>query len=97
MKLFKSKKTKFILLLTAFLTGAGFIVFNEYGFLKYLKLKSELNKINEKIEQTDKENKSLEAGADSLDRKVPAKIEETTREKYNMKREGEKSVKIMEK
>jgi hypothetical protein len=45
-KLFKSKKTKFILLLIAFLTGAGFIVFNEYGVLKYLKLKSELNKIN---------------------------------------------------
>jgi cell division protein FtsL len=96
-KLFKSKKTKFILLLIVFLTGAGFIVFNEYGVLKYLKLKSELNKINEKIEQTDKENKSLEAGVDSLDRKVPAKIEETAREKYNLKREGEKSVRVMEK
>lgn len=97
MKLFKSKKTKFILLLAVFLIGAGFIIFNEYGVLKYLKLKNEVKDLNERIEQTEKENKSLEAEVDSLERKVPAKIEETAREKYNMKREGEKSVRVMEK
>jgi cell division protein FtsL len=96
-KLFKSKKTKFFLLLTLFLVGAGFIVFNEYGVLKYLKLKNELNSINEKIDQTEQENKKLEAEVDSLEKKVPAKIEETAREKYHMKREGEESIRIIEK
>jgi len=96
-KLFKSKKTKFFLLLILFLIGTAFIIFNEYGVLKYLKLKNELDSINEKIEQTEQENKKLEAEVDSLERKVPAKIEETAREKYHMKREGEKTIRIIEK
>lgn len=97
MKLFKSKKIKFILLLILFLAGAGFIIFNENGLLKYLKLKDELKTINGKIEKTEQENKSLQAEVDSLENKIPAKIEETAREKYNMKREGEKSIRIIEK
>ncbi|HVO73900.1 MAG TPA: septum formation initiator family protein [Ignavibacteriaceae bacterium] len=97
MKFLKSKKAKIILLLILFLTGAGFILFNEYGVLKYMKLKKEVNELNQKIEQTEKENRNLETGIDSLEKKVPAKIEETAREKYNMKRQGEKSVKVFEK
>jgi len=41
------------------------------------------------------ENKSLRNEVDSLERKVPAKIEKTAREKYGMIRKGEKPSKSL--
>ena len=62
--------------------------------IKYLKLKSEVKDINTQMEKVEKENKQLKDEGDSLKQKIPAKIERTAREKYNMIREGEKAIKV---
>ncbi len=92
-----SKKVKFYIFLVVFIVGLTYLFFNEYGILKYVKLQSELNSLNEKISKVDEENKSLEAEIDSLKRKIPAKIEKVAREKYHMIRKGERSIEIIEK
>jgi cell division protein FtsL len=93
----KSGKLKLFFFLISFLGGSAVLIFNDYGVIKYSKLQNELESLNESIEQTDNENKVLEGEIDSLEKKIPAKIEQTAREKYNMNREGEKVIKMIEK
>jgi cell division protein FtsB len=97
MILFKNKRLRSYLFLLIFIAGLIFLFFNSQGVIKYLKLKNEVKEINSKIDAADKENKSLEGEIDSLQKKVPAKIERTAREKHNMIREGEKVIKVEEK
>jgi len=94
MAFFKNKKVRNYFFLLLFIVGLTFLFFNEQGVIKYLKLKSEVKDINTQIEKVEKENKRLKEEADSLKQKVPAKIERTAREKYNMIREGEKAIKV---
>ena len=90
-------KTKIYIFLILFLIGLAFLFFNEFGILKYQSLKSEVKSLNEKISDTRKENKVLEKSIDSLQKKIPAKIEKTAREKYHMIRKGEKVIRVKEK
>ncbi len=94
---FKDRKVKLYLFAILFLIGLVFLFFNEFGVVKYLKLKTELNSLKQQITEIEKENKSLDTAIDSLQKKIPAKIEETAREKYNMIRRGEKVIEIREK
>ena len=94
---FKSKKIKIYIFLILFLIGLAFLFFNEFGILKYQSLKDEVKSLNEQITNTQKENKTLEEDIDSLKKEIPAKIEKTAREKYNMIRKGEKAIKVKEK
>ena len=94
---FKSSKIKIYIFLILFLIGLAFLFFNEYGILKYKSLKNEVNSLNEQIINTKKENKALEGDIDSLQKKIPAKIEKTAREKYHMIRKGEKVIQVKEK
>ncbi len=80
-----------------FLIGILFLFFNEYGVLKFIKLNKQVNELNEKIQTVEIENKRLQAEIDSLENKVPAKIEKVAREKYNMMRPGESKVVVEEK
>jgi len=93
------KSRKFILFIVGviFFVGIVFILFNEYGVVKFIKLNNQVNELNKKIKEVEKENKRLQAEIDSLQSKVPAKIEEVAREKYNMIRPGEKKVVVEEK
>ena len=93
----KKINVKFLVLLVIVVFGTMGVLFNEFGVLKYLKLKKEVNVINADIKKEMDENKALQNEIDSLDRKVPAKIEKSAREKYGMSRKGEKSVEINEK
>ena len=93
---FKNPDLKVYVFFFIFLAGVVFLVFNESGILKYLKLRNEVNDLNKKIENLQKENKGLEAEIDSLLRKEPAKIERIAREKYNMQRPNEKSIQVIE-
>ena len=97
MALFKNKKVRNYFFLLLFIAGLLFLFFNEQGVIKYLKLKSEVKDINTQIEKVEKKNKRLKEEADSLKQKIPAKIERTAREKYNMIREGEKAIKVEKK
>ena len=71
--------------------------FNEFGLLKYLKLKKEVSTITNEINKVKEKNQALKNEVDSLERKVPAKIEKVAREKYGMIRPGEKTIEIKEK
>jgi len=93
----KKINVKLIVLELIFFVGTLGVVFNEFGLLRFLKLQKEVNSINNDIKKEIDENKALKNGIDSLDRKVPAKIEKSAREKYGMVRKGEKSVEIIEK
>ena len=95
MSFLKNRKFKIYFFGLLFLIGLVVLFFNSQGVLKYLKLKKEVKEINEQIKAIDKENKQLEMGIDSLKKEIPAKIERTAREEYNMIREGEKTIRIV--
>ena len=92
----KNKIIRYIFLFTV-LIGLGFLVFNESGFIKYLKLKNEVKELRNEVSEKELENKNREAEIDSLEKKNPAKIEQTAREKYGMMKKGEKIIKVEEK
>jgi len=92
----KNKIIRYIFLFTV-LIGLAFLVFNESGFIKYLKLKNEVKELRNEVSEKELENKNREAEIDSLEKKNPAKIERTAREKYGMMKKGEKIIKVEEK
>ena len=87
-------KLKYILLLIILIAGVAFLIFNEYGIIKYLQLKNELDELNAKYSAVEEENLRLKSELDSLEKKIPAAIEKSARENYNMIRPGEKSIEI---
>ena len=90
----KIARYAFILLL---LIGLGFIIFNNSGYIKYLKLKSEVKEIRNEENQKELENKNLQVEIDSLEKKNSTKVEQIAREKYGMMKKGEKIIKVEEK
>jgi cell division protein FtsB len=90
-------KLKYIIFAVVFFAGLIYMIFNESGVIKYLKLKQQVKSLNEQVSDVDKDNKRIQAEIDSLKNKVPAKIERIAREKYNMIRKGEKTYKVSEK
>ncbi len=88
-------KIKFFLLFLVMIAVASYFLFNRYGVLKYLELKREQNKIKNDIEQVEKGNRLLSKRIDSL-KSIDFSIEQVAREKYNLKRKGEKVIKIKE-
>jgi len=80
-----------------FLAGIIFLLFNEYGIVKYIRLNNQVNELNKQINEVEQQNKRLQAEIDSLENKVPAKIEEVAREKYNMIRPGESKIVVEDK
>ena len=93
----KKKKIVFYTFLLIVIAGVFYILFNEYGLLKYVKIKSELESINLQIEELKEENTRLQNEIDSLKNKIPAKIERTAREEYDMMRENEVKIDVNEK
>ena len=93
----RPNKILFIILGLIFLAGAVYIFFNDEGILKFLRLKNDLKNLKEQISTVDHDNKNIQAEIDSLQKKVPAKIEKIAREKYGMIRKGEKTIKMIEK
>jgi cell division protein FtsB len=77
--------------------GILYILFNERGVIKYVGLKSRVDSIQVELENVKLENERLKNEIDSLKRKIPAKMEQVAREKYNMKREGETLIEVEEK
>lgn len=92
MKFLENKKTRFYIITVVVIVGTLFLLFNNYGVIKYVKVKSELEDLNLRITQLEEENRKLEAEIDSLKRNVPEKIEKIAREKYDMIRPNEKKI-----
>ena len=90
---------KFVTRIIVFIIVAGilgFLFFNENGILKFLKLRSELNRLDNEIKKTELRLNTLEEEIDSLKTKNE-KIERVARERYNMMLPNENVLRIEEK
>lgn len=96
MKFLKSGKVKFLFITLVSVVGGVYLLFNEKGVLRYVELKNEVDDLNQQIELLEQENKKLEGEIDSLKKKIPSKIEQTAREKYDMVRPNEKKIEFVE-
>lgn len=86
-------KIIFVLIVVATLT---FLVINENGLLKYLKLRSEVKNLNEELLKAEEKLRALDSEIDSL-RTSSAKIEKVAREKFSMMKKNERVFRIEEK
>lgn len=91
-------KRKYVLYVFIFIVVVGliYIFFNERGVIKYLGLKSRVDSIQVELEKVKLENERFKNEIDSLQKKIPAKMEQVAREKYNMKRESETVIEVEE-
>ncbi len=94
----KIKKKRFFsyFILALFLIGLLYLTFNERGLIKYLRLEKEVTTLNDEIIRLQNENNSLKSEIDSLKKEIPAKIEQIAREKYDMIKEGERTIEVKE-
>lgn len=91
----KKRKNLFLYLIAAILiVGLLYLVFNEHGFIRYSKLKGELDSLNTQISNLQNDNERLKSEIDSLKKEIPAKIEKVAREKYDMIKEGERTIEL---
>jgi cell division protein FtsB len=92
-------KRKYVLylFLAIVVIGIIYILFNERGVVKYMGLKSRVDSIQVELEKIKLENVRLKNEIDSLQKEVPAKMEQVAREKYNMKRKDETLIEVEEK
>jgi len=97
MSFLKKLNIKITMVVILFFVATMFILFNEFGLLKYMRLQKEVSEYKKEMQIVNEENKALKNEVDSLERKVPAKIEKTAREKYDMIRKGEKTIEIITK
>ena len=95
--MFKGKR-KYVLYLfiVIIVIGVLYIFFNERGVIKFYGLKSQVDSMQVELERVKLENERLKNEIDSLQKNVPAKMEQVAREKYNMKRESETVIEIEE-
>ena len=94
----KNKKKRFFsyFILALFLIGLLYLTFNERGLIKYIKLEKEVTTLSDEIIRLQNENNSLKSEIDSLKKEIPAKIEQIAREKFDMIKEGERTIEVKE-
>jgi cell division protein FtsB len=85
-----------ILIAVVFLGASSFIVFNENGLLKFLKIRKELKQMDSEIKKAEEKLFMLEQEIDSL-KTSKIKLERVAREKFHMLRKTEKVFRIEEK
>lgn len=89
----KKETIRNILLVGLFLILLIFLLFNEYGLIKYFKLREEINLLQQLIDDKNKKIHDLQMEIDSLQNN-DFKIEKTAREKYNMIKPNEKTIRF---
>ena len=57
-------------------------------------MKGELDSLNTQISNLQNDNERLQSEIDSLKKEIPAKIEKVAREKYDMIKEGERTIEL---
>jgi len=92
-----NRKIVFYVFIFILIVGIIYIVFNERGVVKYMGLKSRVDSMQVELEKIQLENEQLKNEIDSLRKKIPAKMEQIAREKYNMKRKDETLIEVEEK
>jgi len=91
-------KSKYVLYTFVFIVVVGliYILLNERGVVKYMGLKSRVDSIQVELKKVKLENERFKNEIDSLQKKIPVKMEQVAREKYNMKRESETVIEVEE-
>jgi cell division protein FtsB len=74
----------------------SFLLFNEFGVVKYIRLKNEIAEIEQKIKEAEEDIERMNAEIDSL-KNSNVKIEKVAREEYHMLRENEQALEVKEK
>ena len=90
----KIKFTKIILYVVSVLI-VSYLVCNDNGLIKFLKIRSELKSLNEEIKKTEDELTSLENSIKMIKSNRDT-IEKVAREKFNMKSRNEKVIIVNE-
>ena len=96
MALFTKKFITRIVILIVVVASLAYLFFNENGILKFLKLRGELNRLDDDIKKTELRLQNLQSEIDSLKTKKE-KIERVARERYNMMLPNENEIRIEEK
>ncbi|MBA4407513.1 hypothetical protein C0389_09580 [bacterium] len=96
MKTISNKLLVRIIISFLLIASISFLIFNENGILKFLKMKSEMNQLNDQISKAEDRLKAINAEIDSL-KTSKEKIERVAREKFDMMKKNEKVFKIEEK
>ncbi len=96
MKAISTKLLIRIFIMILILSAISFLILNENGVLKYLRIKSELRQLNEEISAAEDRLKALNAEIDLL-KTSRVKLEKVAREKFDMMKKNEKVFKIEEK
>jgi cell division protein FtsB len=92
----KNKIVIRIVVMLLFLGVVAFLVFNENGLMKYLKVRKELKQMETQIKIAEKKLTLLELEIDSL-QTSKEKIERVAREKFHMMKKNEKAFRVEEK
>jgi hypothetical protein len=97
MKKIGAKKLFLSLIITLIIGGAlAFLFINDFGVIKFIKLKKELSQVQKEIIRADFVLDSLKTEIDSL-KLSKRKIEQVAREKFDMLRKNERVLKVIEK
>jgi len=92
----RTKNIKYLLVLAVLITIISFLLFNEFGIIKYLKLKNEIKEIEFRTREAEENIEKLNAEIDSL-KNSNVKIEKVAREEYHMLKENEQALDVKEK
>ena len=92
----KNKLVVRVLIALIFLGATAFLVLNENGLLKYLKVRKELKQMDDDIKKAEEKLFLLEHEIDSL-KTSKEKLETVAREKFHMMKKTEKVFRIEEK
>jgi cell division protein FtsB len=91
----KKRKGLFLYLIAVILIGGIlYLIFNEHGIIKYSKLTKKVDSLNTQILNLQHDNEMLKNEIDSLKQEIPAKIEKLAREKYDMIKDGERTIEL---
>jgi cell division protein FtsB len=91
-----TKNIKYLLVLAVLIAIISFLLFNEFGIVKYLKLRSEIKEIEFRIKEAEDSVVKMNAEIDSL-KNSKVKIEKVAREEYHMLRKNEQALEVKEK
>lgn len=91
-----TRNIKYLLVFVLLIAIISFLLFNEFGIIKYFKLKSEIVEISLRIKDAEENIEKMSAEIDSLNNSN-IKIEKVAREKYHMLRKNEQALEVKEK
>ncbi|MFH0735118.1 MAG: septum formation initiator family protein [bacterium] len=92
-KSFLTKKIKLIIFTIVFAIIALYLFFNETGIVSYYSLQNDIKDIRVQIDSSKSKIEHLDSEIDSL-KTNNFKIEKVAREKYHLKKQGEKVFRI---